>query len=192
MLKKEQAMFQAGSEVFLNGQKPSVDIVALDKEINIGEQMVRRLVIQHLAVNPEQDLPTSLVLVGIVHDVERVGDYIKGLLELSRFRFPGIGGSQYAQMCREIQTLIEPMLSQTLEAFRESDAELARQVMRTHREVKSRTDILLGSAMQDPDADQETLFYGMGSRTLRRISAHLSNIASGIANPFDRLSRNIR
>jgi phosphate uptake regulator len=65
-----------------------MDIAEKDETINVGERMVRRMVAQHLTINPEQDLPSSLVLISIVHDVERIGDYTKGLIELSRFRPP--------------------------------------------------------------------------------------------------------
>lgn len=192
MLEQEQGMFRAGCDAFLGVQGSAVDVVTADRDINAGERMVRRLVTQHLTVNPEQDLPTSLVLISIVHDVERIGDYTKGLIELSEFRPVDLPDGKYAGMCTEIREMIEPLLGQTLEAFRESDAELAREVMLRHQEVKARSDILLGAAMQDSEAGREALYYTMGSRILRRISAHLSNIVSGIANPFDLLSRNIR
>jgi phosphate uptake regulator len=86
--------------------------------------------------------------------------------------------------------MIQPMVAQTLEAFRESDADLSREVMSRHREVKARTDDLVETAMKDPESGREATYYCIGARNLRRISAHLSNIVSGIANPFDLLGRN--
>ncbi len=190
MLEQEEGMFQAACDALFTGQEPEVDVAKEDQDINVGERMVRRLVIEHLTVNPKQDLPASLTLVCIVHDVERIGDYTKGLIELSKFRPPSFEEGKYAQMWSEIRKMVEPILAQTLEAFRESDAEIAREVMRRHREVKAKTDALMVAAMQDPDAGRDAILYTGGARILRRISAHLSNIASGIANPFDLLGRN--
>ena len=190
MLEQEEIMFRVACDALLSGQEPEMDVVEKDKDINVGERMVRRLVIEHLTVNPEQDLPASLTLIGIVHDVERIGDYTKGLIEFSKFHSPGFAEGKYAQMWSEIREKVEPILTQTREAFRESDAEIAREVMRRHREVKAQTDALMETAMQDPDAGRDAILYTVGTRNLRRISAHLSNIASGIANPFDLLGRN--
>ena len=167
-----------------------MDIAGEDEAINMGERMVRRLVAEHLTINPKQDLPSSLVLISIVHDVERIGDYTKGLIELSRFRPPDLKGGQYADKCAEIGEMIQPMIAQTLDAFRESNADLARKVMARHREVKVLTDDLVETALKDPESGREATFYCIGARILRRISAHLSNIVSGIANPFDLLGRN--
>ena len=190
MLEQEEAMFHSACHTLLTGQETDIDVAEEDETINMGERMVRRMVAEHLTLNPEQDLPSSLVLIGIVHDVERIGDYTKSLIELSRFRPVDLKGGPYADMCAEIADMIQPLLQQTLEAFRESDADLARKVMSRHREVKARTDDLVEAAMKDSTAGREATLYCIGARILRRISAHLSNIVSGIANPFDLLGRN--
>ena len=189
MLEQEEGMFRAACDALLSGREPEVDVAEEDKDINVGARMVRRLVIEHLTVNPEQDLPASLTLIGIVHDVERIGDYTKGLIELSKFHSPDFAKGKYAQMWTEIRERVEPILAQTREAFRESDAEIAREVMRHHREAKAKTDLLLETALQDSDAGRDAILYTVGARNLRRISAHLSNIASSIVNPFDLLGR---
>ena len=190
MLEQEQEMFEAAANALMTGQAPQVDVEKEDEDINVGERMVRRLVFEHLTVNPEQDLPASLTLIGIVHDVERIGDYSKSLLELGRLRPSGLHeGGKYASACDEIRNMIVPMIGQTLKALRESDPDLSEDVMRQHREVKKRTDELLEAAMQDTDVHRDAVLYSVGSRFFRRLSAHLSNIASSIANPFDQLGR---
>jgi phosphate uptake regulator len=190
MLEREQAMFAAACDALLSGKQPDVDISAEDKDINLGERMVRRLVFQHLVVNPEQDLPASLTLIGMVHDIERIGDYSKNLLELSKLSARDTGEGKYADICRGIRDSVEPLLELTLKAFKESDAELAREVMRRHQEVKKLSDGIIEQAMQDPDVHGDAVRFTVASRFLRRISAHLSNIASSIANPFDKLGGN--
>lgn len=190
MLEQEQAMFAAACDTLLQGKQPEVDISKEDKDINLGERMVRRLVFQHLTVNPEQDLPASLTLIGMVHDIERIGDYTKNLLELSRLTAAVAGEGKYADICTEIRASVEPLLELTLKALKESDADLAREVMRRHLDVKALTDGILEKAIQDPDVHGDAVRFSVASRFLRRISAHLSNIASSIANPFDKLGGN--
>ncbi|MDA0748244.1 MAG: PhoU domain-containing protein [bacterium] len=187
MLKQEEGMFHAACTALLAGEEPGVDVVHEDEDIDVGERMVRRLVFEHLTLNPDRELPTSLVLLSIVHDVERIGDYTKSLLHLSRWRSEGFDAAQYATACKEIRVLIDPMFGKALAALRESDSTLAREVMREHKEIKTRTNRLIESILQDKDGGQANVICSIATQFLRRISAHLSNIASSIANPFDRM-----
>ncbi|MDP6038779.1 MAG: hypothetical protein QGG64_09530, partial [Candidatus Latescibacteria bacterium] len=185
-----KSMFASSSNTFLTGETPDIDLSKADKDINLGERLVRRLVIEHLTLNPQQDLPASLALISIIHDVERIGDYTKSLEELSNLRPPIMPNGSYADMCRDIQADITPLFEMTLVALRESDVDTAKTVMQNHRAIKKQTDDLLQTAMKDENIQKDTLFYSVGSRFLRRISAHLSNIASSIPNAFDQLGRN--
>ena len=190
MLQQEEGMFASASDAFLTGEVPTLDLAKQDQDINLGERLVRRLVIEHLTLNPQQDLPISLALISIIHDVERIGDYTKSLAELAQLRPPIMQNGIYADQSREIQAAISPLFATTLEAFKESDEELAREVMEKHRAIKELTDKILQDALADPTSQKDALFYSVGSRFFRRISAHLSNIASSICNAFDQLGRN--
>ena len=59
--------------------------------------------------------------------------------------------------------------------------------MRQHHQVKARTDLVIETVMEDPVVDHQAVLFSIAARFLRRVSAHLSNIVSSIANPFDRL-----
>jgi len=55
-----------------------------DVEINIFQRDVRRKVVTHYAISQDIDnLPNGLVLLNMVVDVERVGDYTKNILDLA-------------------------------------------------------------------------------------------------------------
>ena len=187
MLALEERMFHAACDALLAGQEPAEDVVHEDEDIDVGERMVRRMVFEHLTMNPDQDLPASLALVSIVHDVERVGDYSKSLLELVRWCAADPGEGKYRDECQQIREMIEPMFGQTLNALQESDPDLARAVMRQHLKVKTRTDEVIEKVMEAPEVHHDAVLFSVASRFLRRVSAHLSNIASSIANPFDKL-----
>ena len=153
-----------------------------DRDINAGERLVRRLVLQHLNLNPQQDLSTSLVLVSIVHDVERIGDYAKSLIELDHW-----GALDSESACMEIQTAVAPLFDQVLDALRREDADTARQVMRRHEEVKAMTDKALETLMEAGGDRRQGVVDALALRFLRRTSAHLANVASGLVNPLDRV-----
>lgn len=189
MLEREESMFRAVCDLLFLGKELTVDILVEDEDINMGERMVRRMVFEHLALNPKRDLPASVSLISVVHDVERIGDYTKSLLELVKWRSDSAAEEKHCPKCSEIRGKIEPLFGITLKAFREGDSELAREVMRRHREIKTQTDVYVESMMRDPDVGREGIVFSFASRFLRRISAHLSNISSSIANPFDRIGK---
>lgn len=55
-----------------------------DTEINIFQKDVRRKVVTHYAVSQDvDDLPHGLVLLNMVENIERVGDYTKNILDLA-------------------------------------------------------------------------------------------------------------
>ena len=165
-------------------------IFKLDQDINAGERLVRRLVIEHLTLNPEQDLPSSLTLVSIVHDIERLGDYAKSISELSDMSDARLSTSGLGQRCREIQAEIVPMFQLAIDGISEDDEDKAKDLMARHRQIKAKTDRIVTEALGGEQSDRADLLSVLVSRYLRRVSAHLSNVVSCIVNPFDLIARN--
>jgi phosphate uptake regulator len=186
MLEQGHVMFQASCAALTEGCPPEGGLPQ-DEDLNVGERLVRRMVFQHLIVNPQQDLSTSVALLSVVHDVERIGDYAKSLVELSRWSTQG-STTPMAQSCQKLHEMVEPEFVATLKALRDSDEAAARQVMRDHAEVKALTDDILEQAMESDDGSREVLVYAVASRYLRRVSGHLSNVATAVINPIDQLS----
>lgn len=57
-----------------------IDIYKLDKDVNRFERDVRRKVMTHLVVSGPADLPSGLVLINVVIDIERIGDCAKNIV----------------------------------------------------------------------------------------------------------------
>ena len=183
MVERTERMFDDACTAFMSDQERDVDISAEDRAINDGERMIRRLVTQHLTINPKQDLPASLALFSIVHDVERIGDYAKSLSELCQWQ----SDSEGSDAGRQLHEKITPLFGQLLQALRDEDVDAARQVLRTHEEVKIASDTFVTGAFQDEASNRHTVVQVMAVRFLRRSSAHLSNVASSVVNPLDRI-----
>ena len=187
MIEKAESMFSISCDTLLNN-KPTADITREDEDINTGERVVRRILFQHLMVNPSQDLPVSISVLSIVHDVERIGDYAKSLLELNQWGALCNPDSRYGEICRELQGMIKPLFGQAIQAMRDGDVDAARQLMQCHVEIKKRTDDFMRLAMEDSGADRDTVLHCLAARYLRRVSGHLSNVASSLVNPLDQLA----
>ena len=86
MMMLSNEIFTQAIKYLLEGENKET-IKALKKrdvEINIFQRDVRRKVVTHYAISQDiDDLPNGLVLLNMVVDVERVGDYTKNILDLA-------------------------------------------------------------------------------------------------------------
>ncbi len=191
MIIQDGRMFEAAFNALFKGQTPELNVIDRDEDIDLGERLVRRLVFQHMMMNPEQDLPASMALISVDHDVERIGDYNKSLLYLARWRTDAFDRNSDVISCAALYDQIAPMFEQTLEAFRDSNAELAKKVMVQSRAIKEKTQKLQEHLFETGGCGSDAIVCSSAVQYLRRISAHLSNIASSIANPFDLLGQDV-
>jgi phosphate uptake regulator len=186
MLRQSAKMLDHSLAALLENQQLKVDLDHMDDVVDDGERMVRRTILQHLTVNPKQDLVASLILVSMVQDAERIGDFARGLAELV-----DLAGSRregrFADELGNLAKQLRPMFEVCEEAFREDDSEKAALVIARHTGLKKAfVEFTKEVAASDLSADM-AIVYASGARILRRISAHLSNIASSVVQPFDRM-----
>lgn len=186
MLRHSEKMLDLALGALLDNRELEVDLDSMDDAVDEGERMVRRSVLEHLSFNPKQDLVASLVLVSMVQDAERIGDFARGIAEL----VPLAGGPRtgpFAEGLREIAGRLRPLFSLTEEAFVEDDPKKGRQVMSTYLQLKADLlDYTSRVAASDLGADMAVVYSG-AARSLRRVGAHLSNIASSVVQPYDRI-----
>lgn len=186
MLDQAERMLGLALSALLEGRALEVDLDVLDDVVDEGERSVRRSVLEHLSFDPSRDLVASLVLVSMVQDAERLGDFARGIPELVPLaRHPRSG-----PFCDELGALgrrLLPLFALTKQAFDEDDPDKGRQVMATAGELKAAfLDYTRRVAESDLTADMAVVYSG-AARSLRRVGAHLSNIASSVVQPYDRI-----
>lgn len=186
MLGQASKMLDHALPALLDNEPLTVDLDEMDDVIDDGERMVRRTVLEHLTVNPQQDLVASLILVSMVQDAERIGDFVRGLGEVRMLAGSPLEGPP-AEELRELAGRLRPLFETCELAFREDDAAGAQEVVTTHTQLKQEfSDYVSRVAQSDLPADL-AITYAIVARNLRRISAHLSNIASTVTQPYDRI-----
>jgi phosphate uptake regulator len=186
MLEQGRGMMSLAVGALLGNQPLGVDLDELDDRLDESERMVRRTVLEHLAVNPQQDLVASLVLVSMVQDAERLGDFANGLAELIKLA-KGPRTGPFAKRLRALAERVDPQFVACESSFREADVEVARRVMATHAELRGQFSRYVADvAASDLPPDMAVVYAGAASM-LRRISAHLANIASSVVLPYDRI-----
>ena len=187
MLLVAKNMFSFSLRVLMDKEKEKEDIYKIDRELNELQRNVRRKILEHLSINPQQDVTSCLVLITIVIDIERIGDYSKNLIELSH-KYPQRLKGKYIERIREIEKDIEELFDRTINAFKNADIDLARQIMERHARIAVHCEKVVEDLIEDAEISSRMgIIYALLARYLKRVSAHLKNIASGVFNPFHRL-----
>lgn len=189
MLQDGHEMFAASAAFVLDNEILDVDLHALDEEINEREQLLRRLVLEHLSVNPSRDMVLCLKLLSIVHEAERIGDITKSMARAGQLaNKPRMGDLVYP--LREMRDRILSMFARAKHGFVKGEREPSRMLMETHQINKNATtDYLTQLAARDDITANEGIVYAITARLMSRVSSHLSNIASSVASPFDQIRR---
>lgn len=193
MLDISLKMFEASVESlrrYDDGTLP-VDVYAMDKQVNRFEREVRRKVMTHLTVCGPADLASGLVLVSVVIDIERIGDYAKNIFDLARYHPRRLDAGSLESEVADLETRVGEVFRLMVGAFKASDAEKARRIMRDYKsgisadceEIVRR---IVGGEVTDLSAGDSSALV-LYVRYLKRIAAHSRNLVSGIVNPFHRI-----
>lgn len=192
MLDMDWMMYEASVESLRRSDTGEIqmDIRARDKEINAAERDVRKKVLTHLAISGTE-LTSGLVLVSIVIDIERIGDYTKNIHDLALAHPGRLHGGSLEGRLQEIEAGVTQRFREMVQAFKTNDEEMARAIMASYKQELSGAcealvkAIVSGEVTDLPSADAAAL--ALYARFLKRIAAHSRNIISSVVNPFPRL-----
>ncbi|MEO0117461.1 MAG: PhoU domain-containing protein [candidate division WOR-3 bacterium] len=188
MLEKAKHMFDFSMRVMLEEEREREDIYKLDCELNLFQMDVRRKILEHLAINPYQDITSSLILSIIVYDIERIGDYSKNTIELAHLYPEHLKGS-YFDRIREIEEKVKELFEKTIACFKDADSDLGRMIMEEHSKLAPQCEKIVEDVIKDESLRaRDGVVICLLARYLKRVSAHLKNVASSVVNPFHRLT----
>ena len=187
MLDTSADMFAAASGCLLDNEPLAVDLAALDGRVNDGEQAVRRAVLEHVVVAPQDETSFSLLLVSVVQDAERCGDLAKTLAKVSELADrPRMG--PHVQALSAIRDRVQAAFPRARRAFVDGDAAEARALMDEHARTKAEVADLIRQLTSAPDlSPNASAVLAMSARIVGRVSSHLSNVISAVALPFDQV-----
>jgi len=169
----------------------NIDIFAMDKKINEFERDVRRKVMTHLAIGGKEDIGSGLVLVSVVIDIERIGDYTKNIYDLAVNHPKKLIGGSIEDRLSEIEKISFNLFEESIYAFKNQDIEKARGLMGHYKDnISSQSDAITNEIITGEVSDLDVgsaSAVGLYSRYLKRIAAHSRNIISSVVNPFERI-----
>jgi len=193
MLEIDRQMFNESINTLRNSDTGDIpiDIYAMDKKINEFERDVRRKVMTHLAVSGRNDLGSGLILVSVVIDIERIGDYTKNIYDLALQHPKKLSGGEYDEELSNIELATKEFLNNAIDAFKTQDIDKARRLMLDYKtDIASvSTEIVDGivSGKNQSFSSEEAGSLCLYARYLKRIAAHSRNLVSSIVNPFERI-----
>lgn len=192
MIRYDLEMFEVAKHTLreTNSSKMSIDIYERDKKINKYEREVRRNVITHLAVVGKRDVAAGMSLVSIVIDVERIGDYTKNIADLAREHPKRLVAGSHEETLKWLEETITERFAGLDQILLESDRKRAREIMGSHTEINEKCDNITLKMVKykgDELPCQSAVALALYARYLKRISSHLTNIASSVVNPFPRI-----
>ncbi|HJM10316.1 MAG: PhoU domain-containing protein [Candidatus Marinimicrobia bacterium] len=167
------------------------DIRQKDKKVNEYEQDVRRKVMTHCTVQGPNELPGGMVLVSIVIDIERIGDYAKNILDLAEVHSNRLNIPDLEEDLHQIESTTKERFKETIRILREQDEDGAKHQMSTlKKELSLICDTIVDRAAGGkinsitPDDCAALALY---ARYLKRINSHLNNMVTSVANPFEKI-----
>jgi len=167
-----------------------IDIHNRDVEVNKFTRQVRRNVLSHLTVAGTDDLYSGLLLVSIIIDVERIGDYTKNIVELAINHPAKLHGGMFEEDLKRVETTVEDTFRRVRKIFETSDVQDAEKLLRDYHWVNRLCDQRVVDYIKGSDKNVSTsdaVSLALYFRYLKRINSHLRNVATSVVNPFDQI-----
>ena len=161
-----------------------------DKIINEYQQNVRKKVLTHFSIsNSINEFPSGLVLLSIVVDVERLGDYTKNILDLA-FHFPKpLVAEKYLDELAKLEQDLQLRFPKTISAIDSEDEKLATELLKSYRSsFASISDKIVNKCISGEHLfgdEKLSAAISLYSRYLKRLGGHLKNITTTILNPYE-------
>ena len=190
MLRASHDMFDlAVKQLHAEGALES-DIYKRDRQLNKYERSVRRKIVTHMSVSSKPDINLGLVLTAIVIDIERIGDYTKNIVEVAGVVPGPFDGLELHGEVAEIEKSMARMFDDIVPALEGPDEAKARAIIGSHTIIASRVDdqvraLCAGEALSGRSGHAVTVALCL--RYLKRVSAHLKNVATSVVNPYYRI-----
>ena len=194
MLKLSNDIFIKSIDSF-NSYDSVEEIKALKKEdrkINDYQMTVRRKVLTYFSLETSsREVPNGLILVDMVVDIERIGDYCKNISDLTLKQKASFDFGELKEEISAMEEEVRSRFSTTIQVIENQDEDLARTLNDKYKKtVSSASDKIVSGIVSGDvklDSQSKSASLVLYARYLKRIGAHLKNITSTVVNAYDRI-----
>ncbi|MEE8466985.1 MAG: PhoU domain-containing protein [Planctomycetota bacterium] len=187
MLADGRHIFDAAANCVLGGGDPEVireNLYRTDKRINLTEQRIRREIVVHGSIHGSATFPALLVMMSLVKDAERIGDYAKNLFELAVMR-PDLGPADELRKLVEVKDQVSSMLVRAQGLFETQNQEAAKEFLIENDRLQKYCDAEVERLIrtEGENAAVRVLLH----RYIKRVTGHAGNVVTSIVMPVDKL-----
>lgn len=159
----------------------------IDKGVNDAQRDIRKRIIEHLSLQPTVDVNACLLLMSVVKDAERLGDYAKNLYEVTQLQDKPMDIELFRRYFGELDKDVSTLFRLTKEAFMESDETKAQMAWGYENKVAKWCDNVVKELAKSDMSVNEAVCFTLIARYVKRIVAHLANIATSVVLPLSDL-----
>lgn len=190
MLIDSQSMFESVCKKLIKNESVSSlkdEVYETDEKINKLQKDIRTRVVEHLTLQPTVDISACLLLMSVVKDAERLGDYCKNLLEVVQLLEKPMDKGKYERFFNSMEGEISNLFNKTQQAFAESDEEKAASAWKDETKIVKRCDKIVEELSKSKLSINEAVCFTLIARYFKRLAAHLTNIATSVVLPLNEL-----
>lgn len=190
MLDDSESMYRSVCAKLLdNEEQPDLKdkIYQIDKTVNVLQKDIRKRIVEHLTLQPTVDTNACLLLMSVVKDAERLGDYAKNLLEVSEYLEKPIDKNVFAEYFDQLDQKVLELFNQTKQAFIETDLDIASSTWDYRLKIGKKCDEIVKRLAHSDLSVNEAVCFALIARHFKRITSHLTNIATSVVLPLSDL-----
>ena len=190
MLDDSESMFQSVCDRLLdNKDQPDLKkkIYEIDKTVNVLQKDIRKRIVEHLTLQPTVDTTACLLLMSVVKDAERLGDYAKNLLQITEFLQKPIDRALFTEYFNGVDKELLELFKNTKRAFIETDLDMANSTWGYHQKIGKGCDEIVIKVAHSNLTVNEAVCFALIARYFKRINSHLTNIATSVVLPLSDL-----
>ena len=159
-----------------------------DVRVNKMERRIRKQVLAHLSVEASGgELPYCLLMINLVKDVERIGDYAKDLVDLVSLTDDPLPKDELTDQLLDVRSQVESDFRAACDVIQKHDRERAVRLIRDGRAVVERCEALVQNIARSPHPAGVTAKLTLAARYYQRIAGHVLNLLSSVVMPLHKL-----
>ena len=164
------------------------NLYQLDVQVNMLERNIRKQVVVHLSVREQAcDLSYALLLMTLVKDLERIGDYCKNLSEVLEIQSEPFPDDEIVRELQEIRREVEATFRVLSQVLSTSDHDQALHFIQRSRDIAHRCDALLTTISHSGHDAATATALVLGTRYYKRIGGHVLNLLTSIVMPLHKV-----
>ena len=179
-------LFEVVTQNFFGEPLPEgFDVYREDRLLNNMERGIRRKILEHLSINPRQDIVGALVLTTVIVHMERIGDYSKNIYELIEKK-NYTTDCKYYNRAEVLARKLIPSCKRATEVYRKSGVEEAKLLIKELNDLKKEFERNIDEIMEEKDITvKNAIIFSLLFRYFKRVTAHTMDILTSVWQPFD-------